>query len=122
MQQRQAEAQETSAQPQASALEQMTMVRAIQSQMARCWQIDPGARNAEDLIVEIRVVLNPDASVRTAQIMNFERMFSDQFFRSAAENARRAILKCSPFDLPPNRYEVWRDLTLRFDPSQLFGG
>ena len=98
------------------------MVRAIQQQMARCWRIDAGARDAESLIVEIRVVLNPDATVRNAQIVDFERMFRDSFFRSAAENARRAILRCSPFTLPANKYEVWRDLTLRFDPSRMFGG
>jgi outer membrane biosynthesis protein TonB len=107
---------------QASAIEQNAMVRAIQQQMARCWRIDAGARDADSLIVEIRVKLNPDATVRDAQIVDFERMFRDSFFRSAAENARRAILRCSPFTLPPNKYEVWRDLTLRFDPSRMFGG
>jgi len=106
----------------ASSIEQNAMVRAIQKQMARCWRIDAGARGAESLIVEIRVVLNPDATVRDAQIVDFERMFRDSFFRSAAENARRAILQCSPFRLPANKYEVWRDLTLRFDPSRMFGG
>ncbi len=107
---------------QGSAIERMTMARAIQQQMARCWQIEPGARDAESLIVEIRVVLNPDATVRAAQIVNFERMFSDSFFRSAAENARRAIFRCSPFNLPTNKYGVWRDLTLKFDPRYMFGG
>ncbi len=108
--------------PRASALEQMQMVRAIQGQMSRCWQIEPGARDAETLVVEIRVALNPDATVRKAQIVDFERMLNDSFFRSAAENARRAIWRCSPFDLPPNKYEVWRDLTLKFDPGMMFGG
>ena len=107
---------------QVSSIEQDAMVRAIQQQMARCWRIDAGARDAESLIVEIRVVLNPDATVRDAQIVDFERMFRDSYFRSAAENARRAILQCSPFRLPTNKYEVWRDLTLRFDPSRMFGG
>ncbi len=107
---------------QGSAIERMTMARAIQQQMARCWQIEPGARDAESLIVEIRVVLNPDATVRAAQIVDFERMFSDSFFRSAAENARRAIFRCSPFNLPTNKYGVWRDLTLKFDPRYMFGG
>jgi outer membrane biosynthesis protein TonB len=106
----------------ASSIEQNAMVQAIQKQMARCWRIDAGARDAESLIVEIRVVLNPDATVRDAQIVDFERMFRDSYFRSAAENARRAILQCSPFRLPANKYEVWRDLTLRFDPSRMFGG
>ncbi len=107
---------------QGSAIERMTMARAIQQQMARCWQIEPGARDAESLIVEIRVVLNPDATVRAAQIVDFERMFNDSFFRSAAENARRAIFRCSPFNLPTNKYGVWRDLTLKFDPRYMFGG
>jgi hypothetical protein len=107
---------------QGSAIERMTMARAIQQQMARCWQVEPGARDAESLIVEIRVVLNPDATVRDATIVDFERMFSDSFYRSAAENARRAIFRCSPFDLPTNKYGVWRDLTLKFDPSHMFGG
>ncbi len=105
-----------------SAIEQMTMIRTIQRQMARCWQIEPGARDAESLVVEIRVVLNPDATVRDAQIIDFQRMFSDSFFRSAAENARRAIFRCSPFELPANKYQVWREMTLKFDPRRMFGG
>ncbi len=105
-----------------SVIEQMTMIRTIQRQMARCWQIEPGARDAESLVVEIRVVLNPDATVRDAQIIDFQRMFSDSFFRSAAENARRAIFRCSPFELPANKYQVWREMTLKFDPRRMFGG
>jgi outer membrane biosynthesis protein TonB len=42
-------------------------------------------------------------------------------FRSAAENAKRAINRCSPFRLPPRKYDVWRQLTLRFDPREMFG-
>ncbi len=26
------------------------------------------------------------------------------------------------FDLPPKRYEIWRDMVLRFDPRRMFGG
>ena len=118
----QADISQTQPASQGSAIERMTMARAIQQQMASCWQIEPGARDAESLIVEIRVVLNPDASVRGAQIVDFERMFRDSFYRSAAENARRAIFRCSPFDLPTNKYNVWRDLTLKFDPRYMFGG
>jgi len=118
----QADISQTRPASQGSAIERMTMARAIQQQMARCWQIEPGARDAESLIVEIRVKLNPDATVRAADIVDFERMFRDSFYRSAAENARRAILRCSPFDLPTNKYDVWRELTLKFDPSHMFGG
>ncbi len=105
----------------ASALEQNEMVRAIQEQLRNCWRIDPGARGAEDIVIEIKVLLNQDGSVHTVEIVDVVRMVQDGFFRSAAENAKRAINRCSPFRLPPRKYDVWRQLTLRFDPREMFG-
>jgi hypothetical protein len=109
------------ARPQVSAVQQNEMIRAIQQQVSRCWRLDPGAREAEDLIVEIRVQLNPDGSVRSADVVDVVRMVQDAYFRSAAENAKRAIDACSPFHLPLRQYDVWRDLTLRFNPREMFG-
>ncbi len=105
----------------ASALEQNEMARAIQDQLRNCWRIDPGARGAEDIVVEIKVLLNQDGSVQRVDIVDVVRMVQDGFFRSAAENAKRAISRCSPFRLPLRKYDVWRQLTLRFDPRQMFG-
>lgn len=105
----------------ASVFEQNAMVRAIQEQLRRCWRIDPGARGAQDIVVEIRVLLNPDGSVQTVEILDVVRMVQDGYFRSAAENAKRAVKQCSPFQLPPRKYDVWRQLTLRFDPRRMFG-
>ena len=109
------------ARPQVSAFEQNEMIQAIQQQLRACWRLDPGAREAEDLIVEIRVMLNPDGSVRQAQILDGVRMGRDAYFRSAAENAKRAIDVCSPFKLPLRKYDIWRELTLRFNPREMFG-
>jgi outer membrane biosynthesis protein TonB len=105
----------------ASALEQNEMARAIQEQLRNCWRIDPGARGAADIVVEIKVLLNQDGSVQRVEIVDVVRMVQDGFFRSAAENAKRAISQCSPFRLPLRKYDVWRQLTLRFDPRQMFG-
>lgn len=106
--------------PRVGAFEQNAMVRAIQQQLRNCWRLDPGARGAQDMVIEIRVQFNPDGSVRSADIVDVVRMVQDGYFRSAAENARRAIMKCSPYEVP-GRYEVWRDVTLRFDPREMFG-
>jgi len=106
---------------QGSAFERNELVHAIQEQLRNCWRLDPGARDARDLIIEIRVELNPDGSVRRSSVVDVIRMVQDGYFRSAAENAMRAIQKCSPFRLPPNKYAVWRDLTLRFNPREMFG-
>jgi hypothetical protein len=104
-----------------SRLERDRMIQAIQEQLVQCWRVDAGAKRAEDLLVEIRVTLNSDGSVRTAEIVDTIRMFQDSYFRSAAEGARRAVLTCSPFQLPPNKYKVWRQLTLRFNPREMLG-
>jgi outer membrane biosynthesis protein TonB len=104
-----------------SAFERNEMARAIQQQLRRCWRLDPGAMEAEDMVIEIRVLLNPDGSVRQTVIMDVARMVQDGYFRSAAENAKRAIDVCSPFKLPPRKYDVWRELTLRFNPREMFG-
>jgi hypothetical protein len=107
---------------QASRIQQDAMVRAIQQRLQQCWRLEPGAENAENLVVQVTVFLNPDGSVRQVQIQDRLRMAADPYFRSAAENARRAILKCSPFDLPPREYFVWQRVNLNFDPRMMFGG
>jgi len=106
---------------QVSVIEQNDMVRAIQQQLFSCWRLDPGAAGAADMVVEVRVALNPDGSLQRADVVDVARMSRDSYFRSAAENARRAIYKCSPFRLPPNKYQIWRELTLRFNPREMFG-
>ena len=60
-------------------------------------------------------------SVRRTDIVDVVRMVQNAYFRSAAENAKRAINVCSPFRLPQGKYQVWRELTLRFNPREMFG-
>jgi hypothetical protein len=106
---------------QVSVFERNEMIRALQKQLYGCWRLDPGARDAKDLVVEIAVVLNPDGSVRSTHVVDTARIHGDAYFRSAAENAERAIRICSPFRLPAAKYEVWREITLRFNPREMFG-
>jgi hypothetical protein len=109
-------------QPRVSQLEQRELVRIVKQHMSRCWRIEPGARDAHALVVGVKVLMNRDGSVRAVKIIDGGRMASDAFYRSAAENARRAILSCQPFPLPIKRYEVWQDMRFTFNPSEMFGG
>ena len=117
-----ATATQTAEQPPTSRIQQATLARLIASQMARCWRIDPGARAAENLVIVIRVTLDRSGEVMRIDFVEEDRFSSDAFYRSAAENARRAILECAPFDLPAKQFDVWREMTLRFDPARMFGG
>jgi outer membrane biosynthesis protein TonB len=93
----------------------------IREQIARCWNVPAGARDAKDLVVEIRVVVDPDGTVRQATIVDQARLGSDPFFRAAAESARRAFFSpmCRPLHLPPEKYAIWKDLVVDFSPKDL---
>jgi outer membrane biosynthesis protein TonB len=93
---------------------------ALRRQIEQCWNIPSGAKDAQNMVVEIRVEVNPDKTVRTANILP-NPMMGDPFFRAAAESARRAILNpnCSPLNLPEGREESWRVMTLRFNPKDV---
>lgn len=102
----------------------MSELDALKRQIEGCWNFPAGALNAQDLVVEIRVLVNRDRTVRQASIVDVARMRRDPYYRSAAESARRAVLnpRCSPLKLPPAKYDLWRSMTLTFDPREAFGG
>ncbi len=95
---------------------------AIRLQIQKCWSVPAGARDAENLVVRIRFSLNPDGSLRgEPKILDRDRM-DEPSFRTAAESARRAVLRCTPLTLPPAKYESWKDIVLNFNPRDLLGG
>jgi outer membrane biosynthesis protein TonB len=101
----------------------MSEIDAIRTQIQRCWNVPAGARDARDLRIQIRLSLNKDGSLRgEPEIVDRLRASTDPFYRTAAESARRAVLQCSPLkNLPPDKYERWRDIELVFDPKEMLG-
>jgi len=93
----------------------------IREQIARCWNVPAGARDAKDLVIEIRVVVAPDGSVQQATIVDQSRYASDPVFRAAAESARRALFNplCTPLHLPPDKYDIWKDMVVNFNPKDI---
>lgn len=94
---------------------------ALRRQLGRCWNVMAGAKYAEDLVVEIRVQINQDRTVRQATILDQGRYNRDGPFRAAAESALRALRNplCTPLQLPPDKYEHWKTTTIRFDPREM---
>ena len=45
-----------------------------------------------------------------------------RFFRIAVENTLRALRRCQPFKMPPEKYDVWREMVLIFNPSEMLEG
>ncbi|HEY1095897.1 MAG TPA: energy transducer TonB [Alphaproteobacteria bacterium] len=97
---------------------------ALRHQLAQCWNVPAGAKDAENLIVDVQVVVRADRTVESATIVDQGRYSSDPFFQAAADSARRAVLNpaCSPLVLPPDQYDTWKNMVVRFNPREMFGG
>jgi hypothetical protein len=95
----------------------------IRKQIELCWSVPGGARDAENLSVRVRFFLNSDGSLAgSPEVVDQARMFAagGDFYRTAAESARRAVLHCSPLaNLPIDKYEYWREVTLTFNPKDM---
>ena len=92
----------------------------VRSQLTPCWNVPAGARDAKDLDVQVRAAVNPDGTVRQAMIVD-QGNLGDPLYRAAAESARRTFFnpQCTPLKLPPDKYEVWKDLVVDFNPRDL---
>jgi len=101
----------------------MSEIEAVRRQIERCWNLPAGAKDADSLIVSIRVEMNIDGTPRTAVVTDQNRMRVDPFYRSAAESAVRAVLnpRCHPFTLPRDKFNRWKTMTLVFNPKEMFG-
>ena len=112
-----------SSQPTAPLGSQLTAseVDLIRQQISRCWNVPAGARDARDLVVEIRVVVDRDGTVEQATIVDQARLGGDPTFRAAAESARRAFFnpQCRPLHLPAEKYAIWKDLVVDFSPKDV---
>jgi outer membrane biosynthesis protein TonB len=100
----------------------MSEIDAIRHKIEQCWAIPAGARDADKLVVSIRVWVNPDGTVRDARILDQGRL-GDAFFRTAAESALRAVRnpRCSPLPIPPKKYEQFKEMVLDFNPKEAAG-
>jgi outer membrane biosynthesis protein TonB len=96
---------------------------AARDQIVPCWNAPVGARDAGDLVIQIRADMAPDGSVLRASITSTARM-GDPVYRAAAESALRAVInnEChKPLKLPPEKYNQWKTLDLYFDPKDMMG-
>lgn len=100
----------------------MTEMDALRSQLEGCWNVPSGAKGADSMSVDVFMVINRDRTLQAARVVDESRYSRDSFFRALADSAMRAVRSpnCSPFELPPDKYDTWKQITVTFDPSQMF--
>ena len=88
----------------------------ITEAMEKCWRIPDGAPDPASLTMRVKVFLNEDGTVASPPQLLDQGPLGDPYFRAAADSAMRAVHICAPYDLPPDKFAVWNELTIRFSP------
>jgi hypothetical protein len=97
-------------------------IDALRRQIGGCWTLPAGIDGIEDMVVRLRIQVRPDRTVQIVTIEDQARLSRDPIFRAVAESARRAVDRCSPLDLPADKYALWRDIVTNFYPKYAIGG
>jgi len=97
---------------------------ALKAQIFGCWSIPLGLPYNEDLLVRIKLKLEPDGSVAKTEILDHARMNKpgQGFYKVLAESALRAVKLCQPLRVPTTGYERWKELQLNFDAREMLEG
>jgi hypothetical protein len=97
---------------------------ALKAQIFGCWSIPLGLPYNEDLLVRIKLMLEPDGSVVKTEILDHARMNKpgQGFYKVLAESALRAVKLCQPLRVPTTGYERWKELQLNFDAREMLEG
>ena len=97
------------------------LAASISRQITPCWNIPVAAQGVGGLRAELNIVMGPDGGIQSVVPTDAARMSRDPVFRAFAESAVRAVRACAPLRLPPESYQVWRNIIFNFDPSRMTG-
>ena len=92
----------------------------VQSRIEQNWDLPIGAQSAEATIVRLRIELNRDGTLsRPPTVMDASM---SPTYQAMADAAVRAAIRGQPYLFPPEQYERCRDMVLRFNPRDMYGG
>ena len=103
---------------QVSASELAILAQRIRQCVQSKWNLLAGGESAQHTLVKIRLRFNPDGTLAAPPvIMNPQ---STPYFLAVSDSAIRAAQACEPYSLPPDKYDLWKDIVLNFDPRDMF--
>ena len=91
----------------------------VRAQAERRWNLDFGKLGNRTFEIPIHILMRPDGTIVTAELVDKQRAASDAVYRMIALSARNAVLLSSPISLPAGRYEESVNMTLVFNPRDM---
>ena len=95
----------------------------ISNQIIPHWVVAGGVKNAESLIIRMRIKVkdNGEVPASSIEILDKDRYNSDAVFKSAADSAKRAVLKASPLKIPAEKMHLFRNFEISFNTDKALG-
>lgn len=89
---------------------------ALKEQLSGCWALPIGMEDGAGLRATIRSKLTPDGKLDGRPVV--EKSSGNRAFD---ESAIRAMMKCDRdgLNVPPGKADLWADLVVNFDPSEM---
>ncbi|WP_420961295.1 hypothetical protein [Brucella sp. IR073] len=93
---------------------------ALRGQISKCWNVPAGVADAQGLRVTVKMRLTETGEIEGAPEVTSSGGGDSSVSRAAAESARRAVMRCAPYNLPRDKYDAWSEVIANFDPSEMF--
>ncbi len=105
-----------------SSAEAATLAQYMQARITQCFSMPSGAENLDQMRVAVRIELTQDGKV--VGIPEVTESFGQTtensgFFRAFTESTKRAILRCQPYVLPPEKFQFWQEQEIIFNPRDM---
>jgi hypothetical protein len=91
----------------------------LRRQIERRWYVDLSQVPPGHATVSLHLLLNPDGVLRSVDVVGRGGQADDKRTAEFVQSARNAALLSSPFTLPPNTYEVAKDIVIDLDARRL---
>jgi hypothetical protein len=87
---------------------------ALRSRLVSCWNLPLGWTDPAQVRVVVMLSLNRDGSVGNTQVLESPQ---GQYAQQAPESVVRAVRRCAPYNLPPDKYDAWKQVKVTFLPD-----
>jgi outer membrane biosynthesis protein TonB len=99
----------------------LSELEGLRARLAQLWAIPAGAKDPQELVVQVRIKLRPDGTLAGPPMVLTSG--KSPLFVAARDSAIRALFRGQPFDmLRPEHYEQWKDIEITFDPRDMIRG
>jgi colicin import membrane protein len=96
----------------------MSELDALRARLAQLWTPPAGAKNPQEIVVQVRILLKPDGTLAGPPMAT--NSGSSALFMAARDSAMRAVLRGQPYDmLLREHYDLWKDIEITFDPRDM---